>query len=1012
MPQRVYSYKDLKDKIDEFFEKEIKSVLLDLRKEFSQPLLELLIEIKNELQRIKKDDEERYYKTIKILEQKLSGFQDWNSGAHRINISEYWHQSIIEKSENIPVEVECIQEEDRFYTNQPEAIYVRVLKPIKRIFFNLFKFGYKFKKFVFRIFGSDIPENYYWTQKIPFRNLIQYHFTGDYLWLVDFAGSENNRMSQILDLLIEKDEDSVSAEADTEAAEKSQKQEQKKTPTFRLSVILQLDEHIDIAIRYLREYQADSNFNTEEILLEKVEEEMKRAGTLELLSSRFGKSKTESKIAQSLNEAGIVDEKWQKYRNSQITDLKIQLELARFGSKSAKTQSLLLEKTHSFFRDLFYLPIEQAVSTSKEIITTLQKENESKKSHLKIEKVRDRLNTELVENSLSAMRNSDRKEQVLIEIRQNVSDLQLELNSFSEKVIVAEKRKPTLPVPELILDDFLWQSIAARYLKDEAISKLDPDKQDFSSFIEDQLDDLEEAAGIIDVNLLASIDSEDTDDDENPLEIAISGLQRAVNTLEKSIKNVREKQNEYEELIRYSLPESLQKLADVMLKRDYDKFELEDKARKVKSRALNWKDLLTRYFAIVSEKTAVAKRFVMLKFNTLKVPVSRYLGFQSETQVSESEKQNLTEYLTGFDSILKQLPYIYQRLFSRTFLIEKRFFIPPAVSLHVMKNAFEQWEKGILSNVAIIGEKGSGKSTLVKFFKEDVEKDIQVIDIDFTQTISDTEILVSELSDALGFKGITDISELIQRINSLKERRIIIVEGLQNLYIRSIDGFGAISVFWVLMSQTSEKLFWMVSCSRYAWEFFTKISDADQYFSQVVKSDNLEEDQIKSGILARHKATGYELEFIASESQKRNRTYKKLIGDEGSMQEYLRENYFEKLAKIAEGNFSIAMILWIKSIKEHDDKKFIISPMEVADIDLIEVPSREVLFTLASLVKHDTLKAGELALTLHQPVDDAKLMLSRLKAKGLVIETDDGFMINHLIYRQVIRLLKNRNILH
>lgn len=1011
MPKTVYSYKELEDKTDIFFEKEIKAALLDLRKEFSQPLLDLLIELKSDLQRIKKDDEERYYKTTKTLEEKLPDFQEWNSGSNKIDLAEYWHQKIIEKSKIIPAVAECVQEKERFYSSVSDTIYSRMLKTFKRVFFNLLKGGYQFKKIILRLFGSGISEDYHWTQKIPLRNLIQHTFAGDHIWVADFIGTENSRMSQILEFLIEKDESSEPS-VKKDSQNKSQKHDQKVPPTFRLSVILQLEQHLESAIQNLREYQADTYFKSDETLLLKIASNVKKAGTIELPSSKFSNNKTESNIELSLHEASITEEKWQKYRGSQITDLKIQSELARFGSKSARTQSLLLEKTHSFFRDLFYLPIEQAISTSKEIISNLQKQDESRKSDVNIEEVRDRLNTELVENSLNAMRNLDHKRQVITEIKQDVSDLQLELNSFSEKVIVAEKRVPTLPVPELTLDDFLWQSIAARFLKDEAISKLDPDKQDFASFIEDQLDDLEEAAGIIDVNLLASIDSEDKEEDENPLEIAISGLQRAVNTLEKSIKSVREKQNGYEELIKYSLPESLQKLADVMLRREYDKFEQEDKARKVKSRALNWKELLTRYYAIVSEKAAVAKRFVTFKFNKLKVPISKYLGLQTETKVSVSEKQNLTEYLTGIDSIIRELPYIYQRLFSRTFLIEKRFFIPPAGSLQVMRSAFEQWDKGILSNVAVIGEKGSGKSTLLKFFKEDLEKEISVIDINFQQTVYEPEIFVDKMSEALGLKGISDLSELIDKIKGFQNRRIIIVEGLQNLYLRSINGFGAISDFWILMSQTSEKLFWMVSCSRYAWEFFTQISDADQYFSQVVKSDKLEEDQIKSGILARHKATGYELEFAASESLKRNRAYKKLIGDEDSMQEYLRNNYFEKLAKISEGNFSIAMILWIKSIKEHDDKKFVISPIEVADIDLLEVPSREVLFTLASLVRHDTLNADDLALSLHQKIEDAKLMLARLKAKGLVIETENGFMINHLTYRQVNRLLKNRNILH
>ena len=149
MPQKVYSYKELENKTDIFFEKEIKEALLDLRKEFSRPLLNLLIDLKSDLQRIKKDDEERYYKTIKILEQKIPGFQEWNSGSQKIDLAGYWRQRIVEKSGNIPAEAECIQENERFHSLKTDAIYIRLMKTFKRVFFNTSRGGYKFKKFIY-----------------------------------------------------------------------------------------------------------------------------------------------------------------------------------------------------------------------------------------------------------------------------------------------------------------------------------------------------------------------------------------------------------------------------------------------------------------------------------------------------------------------------------------------------------------------------------------------------------------------------------------------------------------------------------------------------------------------------------------------------------------------------------------------------------------------------------------------------------------------------------------------
>jgi len=39
-------------------------------------------------------------------------------------------------------------------------------------------------------------------------------------------------------------------------------------------------------------------------------------------------------------------------------------------------------------------------------------------------------------------------------------------------------------------------------------------------------------------------------------------------------------------------------------------------------------------------------------------------------------------------------------------------------------------------------------------------------------------------------------------------------------------------------------------------------------------------------------------------------------------------------------------------------------------------------------------------------------MATRLKSKGLLVEGKNGFQMNQLVYRQVIRLLKRRNVLH
>jgi len=301
---------------------------------------------------------------------------------------------------------------------------------------------------------------------------------------------------------------------------------------------------------------------------------------------------------------------------------------------------------------------------------------------------------------------------------------------------------------------------------------------------------------------------------------------------------------------------------------------------------------------------------------------------------------------------------------------------------------------------------------LIRFAEQKYLKEEAIATVSFNETFTEEEELLKTLCDALGFKQVKSKEEFLEKVERKKKRSVIIIENLQNIFIRNINGFDALEAFWIIMSSTMDKLFWIVSCSRYSWEFFIKISEADQYFSHVAYTDRLDETEIREAILTRHKSSGYELYFEPDETLKHSRAFKKLLGDEKKSQELVRDQFFSKLSKICEGNTSIAMIFWLQSIKEINSHRFVFQPLEITELDRLEVPSKEVLFTLTALIQHDSLNEQQLALALHQNPSESRLMLARLKTKGIIYAGSNGYHLNHLVYRQVVRILKQRNIIH
>jgi predicted Rossmann fold nucleotide-binding protein DprA/Smf involved in DNA uptake len=154
------------------------------------------------------------------------------------------------------------------------------------------------------------------------------------------------------------------------------------------------------------------------------------------------------------------------------------------------------------------------------------------------------------------------------------------------------------------------------------------------------------------------------------------------------------------------------------------------------------------------------------------------------------------------------------------------------------------------------------------------------------------------------------------------------------------------------------------------------------------------------------------LHFEADDSIRKSRNYKKRLDDPKAVQEYLEEVYFERLSDITEGNTSVASILWLRSIKKVEGRTITISPFQSANIESLEILKPETLFTLAAVVLHDTLKVAELCRVLNLTLPQSRVLLTRLKSRGVLIEEDGAYYLNQLVYRQVLRLLKRRNIIH
>ncbi|HLR24819.1 MAG TPA: hypothetical protein VK112_03055, partial [Fodinibius sp.] len=307
-------------------------------------------------------------------------------------------------------------------------------------------------------------------------------------------------------------------------------------------------------------------------------------------------------------------------------------------------------------------------------------------------------------------------------------------------------------------------------------------------------------------------------------------------------------------------------------------------------------------------------------------------------------------------------------------------------------------------------EKGSGKTTFLELAADELSGDKPLYRLSVEQTIRTEEDLLNLLCKDLDLPQAESTESMIKALKKEEDRRIVFLESIQNCFVRNINGYEAIQKLCYLISETRQHVFWIVSCSRYGWHFLDEVLSVNEYFSHMIRTDTLDPAKIEKLIMSRHEASGYLLRFEKKPDVRNKQTSEKLSQQE--QQEKLRADYFQQLAKIADGNASIAILFWIRSIQSFDDSCFTIKPLETTSIEMVEELNPEVLFALAAVVIHDVITDEDLSMILNVSREESRLMLNRLSSRGLLLRNGEQHKLNHKVYRQIIRVLRERNIIH
>jgi hypothetical protein len=499
--------------------------------------------------------------------------------------------------------------------------------------------------------------------------------------------------------------------------------------------------------------------------------------------------------------------------------------------------------------------------------------------------------------------------------------------------------------------------------------------------------------------------------EENPLNKAISvateGLERAAKQLSDLID---ESNSSINGSIESLLKETLNFEAHIQDLSDNDKIiALKIRAEKAKTQDKIRQTAITAIQKIKGSLPGLLK----IIFDGLKKIQVIYFRIRRVTGLAESSAEaedQLSQFLYHINKQLKRLPFVYQRLFRFQPLEDERFFAGREDEMQQLKNQLDHWKNGNFALTAIVGEKGSGRTTILNFAEKEFYNNLHLVPIDLASTIYKEDELFKILSSAFEMNDCKNLDDLEEKLQKRENSCICVLENLHNMFLRIPEGFAAMERFLLLISNTHQKVHWITTCGIYSWHYLDKVLNISKFFHKSITLPELKQNSIRDLIMKRHRASGYKLFFETPAGLENNRKFKKLATDKNK-QMYLGELFFEKLSEMSAGNVTVAFLFWLSSIKEIKDDFLIVSPVNEFETLFVKNISGDDLFTFAAFLQHETLTAQQHAIIFNQDLQKSLLVFNRLKNKGMLSEKNDGYQVHYLLYRPVVRTLKINNLL-
>jgi hypothetical protein len=362
------------------------------------------------------------------------------------------------------------------------------------------------------------------------------------------------------------------------------------------------------------------------------------------------------------------------------------------------------------------------------------------------------------------------------------------------------------------------------------------------------------------------------------------------------------------------------------------------------------------------------------------------------------------EFTTDFRT--KDLPAIYRRLFRFEAVQDDRFLIGREKEMEAIGQARSFWYAGRPVAVIVVGQRGTGKTSLVNCAVRRSLEDLEILRGEFSERLLTEEQLRLFLTQMFGVKDTQTLEDFLG-----ERRRVVIIEELERTFLRQVGHFGAIRALQRLIAATCGSTLWILVTNQVAFKFLNPALGLGQSFSHRINAASVSREALREAILLRHNLSGLRLQFALPPTPK---------GFVERVKNQLRPNpdpesvFFGALARESDGVFRTTFNIWLSQIDLIEAGVLYMKPLVNTDLSpVIDDLDLSDLFTLVAVMQHGSLTPAEHAIVFQKSLPASRAQIDELLARE-IIESDPGrpgYRVRPEATRVVNEALYRRNLL-